>query len=692
MRDIRPSVLLIGATAGLLIFSACGPAAPATDAVPPPTRTPLPPAGDDGTYPVRYFHTEMPVSLEPPPGWQVSEEAGGMDLAEITDAQSGARILLTAEQPNAGADASDANLQAVRTLHGAEAAVDEATGFTFETGEPGYLRRGVAEANTWAVATLATQEVVLHLALSSATTAGQANLESFLAAARSLRIESYDPLPFDRATTLSLYAGEAEELDPAITHRGPSGAVGDLFRGLIVLDPNLQVRPAIAERWDVSSDGAVYTFHLNPAARFHNGRPVTAEDVVFSWERAASPATGSSTVLTYMGDIAGLAAFNAGESDSISGLQSLDERTLQVTLAIPRPTFLYRLAYPVSWIVDRHNVGFPGWERHPNGTGPYRVLQHLEDQVLLLEASPYYYGDPPALKRVRYLMYAGYMQQLYEQGEVDQAYVTRDQITRVEDPSDGLYGTLTTEPAMCTSYVTFNTSVPPFDDPKVRQALARAVDRQRYVEAITNGEDPPARGLLPPGMPGFGAELQIPTYDRDAARALLAESGYGFSALPEIVWSVPTSGGWVSPAVAFLADGWRRDLGIEVRLEGIEWQEYYQRLDAGDYGQILMEGWCADYPDPENFLEALFHSTSAQNHAHYASAAYDRLVEAARVEMDQTARMEAYRQAEQLLLDDAPVVFLNHSGPSFMVWSPGVGGYLPSAIGVPQHAGMWKSD
>jgi ABC-type oligopeptide transport system substrate-binding subunit len=141
-----------------------------------------------------------------------------------------------------------------------------------------------------------------------------------------------------------------------------------------------------------------------------------------------------------------------------------------------------------------------------------------------------------------------------------------------------------------------------------------------------------------------------------------------------------------------LADGWQRDLGVEVRLEGIEWQEYYQRLDAGDYGQILIEGWCADYPDPENFLEALFHSSSTQNRAHYASAEFDRLVEAARVETDLARRLEAYRQAEQLLLDDAPAIFINHSGPSFIVWKPDVGGYLPATVGVPQHAGMWKSD
>ncbi|MCX6071860.1 MAG: ABC transporter substrate-binding protein, partial [Chloroflexi bacterium] len=270
--------------------------------------------------------------------------------------------------------------------------------------------------------------------------------------------------------------------------------------------------------------------------------------------------------------------------------------------------------------------------------------------------------------------------------------VTRDQISRVKDPGDGLYGTLLTEPAMCTYYVSLNTTAPPFDDPKVRQAFARAVDRERYVEALTDGEDLPALGLLPPGMPGYGAALDSPTFDPDAARVLLAESAYGADGLPEIVWTVPTSGGYASAAVSFLADTWQRELGVEVTLEGIEWQDYYTRLDAGDYGQILLEGWCADYPDPENFLEALFHTDSAQNHARYTSAEFDALVEAARVETDAAARLDLFRQAEQRLLDDSPAIFLSHSGPSFMAWKAYVGGYVPAAIGVPQHHTMWVGE
>ena len=680
-----PSLVLLG-----LLLASCGLQGPSAPSTAPPEATPALPG--DGPFPVRYYHTELPVSIEPPVGWEVTEDALGGARAHITSPDGEVSIALVSDVPY-GTDARDENLQTLGPWLAAGQVVEEEGAFEFDSGETGYLSRGrAADSTTRAAVTLLTDDIAVHLLYFTQQEAFEATYDVFIASARSLRIEPTEPIEVDRFTTLSLDAGEAEELDPALTHSGPSGAIGDLFRGLVVLDPNLQIRPALAEDWQVSSDGAVYTFSLDPEARFHNGRPVTADDVVFSWERAASAELASPTAMTYLGDIAGLAAYHSGQADSITGVKVIDEHTLRVTLESPRVTFLYKLAYPVSWIVDRYNVGFPGWEQHPNGTGPYRVLQHLEDQVLLLEANPRFLGGQPPIEFVRYLMYAGYAQQLYEQGEIDRTFVLRDQISRVEDPGDGLYGRLLTEPAMCTYYVTLNTATPPFDDPKVRQAFARAVDRERYVEALTNGEDMPALGLLPPGMPGYGASLEPPTFDPEAARALLAESSYGTAGLPEIVWTVPTSGGYASAAVSFLADTWQRELGVEMTLEGIEWQDYYTRLDAGDYGQILLEGWCADYPDAENFLEVLFHSDSAENRAHYSSAEFDALVEAARAEADTAARLELFRQAEQRLLDDSPAIFLDHSGPSFMAWKRSVGGYLPAAIGVPQHHTMWLGE
>jgi oligopeptide transport system substrate-binding protein len=507
--------------------------------------------------------------------------------------------------------------------------------------------------------------------------------------AYSLREETPDPIPVRSEDTLFLSGGEPLTLDPALTRFGADGLMGDLFSGLVVLDPDLQVRPALASSWDVSPDGTTYTFHLDPEARFHNGRPVLAEDVVFSWERAASPELNSPTVLHYMGDIEGLRELRKG-APVIRGLEAVDPHTLRVTLDGSKPYFLAKLTYPVSWIVDRYQVGFPNWDRHPNGTGPFRLLQHLQDQIYVLERNPYSYGEPPPLEHVVYHLYAGYSQQLYEMDEVDTASVSRDQLARVEDPSDGLHGTLIVETPMCTDYITFNTATAPFDDPRVRQAFAHAVDRERYLEAISDGEDLLARGLLPPAMPGASTQVQVPAFDPELARKALSESSYReASSLPHIVWTLPSASGSIGGSAALLTDMWAEVLGVDVLVEGVDWESYYDEIDAGRYGQILEDGWCADYPDPENFLDLLFHSQSDLNHAHYSNPGYDERVERARTESDVDKRLRLYQEAEQLLLTDSPAIFLTHPGPSYSVWKSDVHGLIPSPIGVPQHYRMW---
>ncbi len=280
------SLVLLG-----LLLVGCGPQTPGVTPTVSPQATPMPP---DGPFPVRYYHTEMPVSLEPPIGWSVNEDVDSQALAVLTSPDGEATLLLTSEVPAFGADAADENLQAVGAWMGSGVHIEEEQDFEFNSGEVGYLRRGrAADSSTWAAATLLTDEVGFHLLYSAPQNADEATYEAFPATARSLRLEPTEPIEVDRSTTLSLDAGESPELDPALTrYGGPDGAVGDLFRGLVVLDPDLQIRPALAEDWQVSPDGSDYTFFLNPQARFHNGRPVTAEDVVFSWERAASPGPG----------------------------------------------------------------------------------------------------------------------------------------------------------------------------------------------------------------------------------------------------------------------------------------------------------------------------------------------------------------------------------------------------------------
>ncbi len=504
----------------------------------------------------------------------------------------------------------------------------------------------------------------------------------------SIRVEPNDLPSYDRDNAVVYSSGEPTTLDPALTHSGGGGMIGDLFSGLVVMDPDLQVRPALAETWDISPDGLTYTFYLREDAKFHNGRPVTAYDVLFSWERAASPELESQTVLTYLDDIEGLEAFHAGETDTIAGLELIDLYTISVTLDAPKPYFLAKLTYPTSWIVDEYNVTQPEWEAQPNGTGPFRQQVHVNETVLILERNPFYYDAPAKLDEIVYLMYAGYSGRLYQNDEVDFTFISDTQVERATDPDDLLYGAVYSYTGLCTSYITLNTALPPLDDPKVRQALALAIDFDLMHEAIFDNESARPRGIIPPGIAGATDAVTPPSYDPERARQLLAESTYA-GEVPTLVWTVGSSSGSIGGLTALMADMWERELGIEVQFNGYDWQDLWVEVDEGNYDHLLSEGWCADYPDPENFLDVLFHSSRPRNHAHYQNAEFDSLLEAARIEQDTTARLDLYAQAEQILLNEAPAIVVSHSGPSFLVWKPYVRGFTATPIGVPQNHLIW---
>lgn len=495
-------------------------------------------------------------------------------------------------------------------------------------------------------------------------------------------------IPLDQALVYS--GGESTNLrdyDPATTY-----SAGDklLFSGLVSLDPRLNLTPDLAETWEVSDDGTVYTFHIRENARFHNGREVTAQDVVYSWERAASPEIKSDTALTYLGDIVGVREKAAGQAESISGLKVIDEKTLQVTIDAPKPYFLLKLTYATAFVVDKENVETgEEWVRAPNGTGPYRLREWKSFEYMVYEANPDFYLGAPSIPYVVVKLYAGDDVRLFETGEVDIAGVGLYSAERMLDPAEPLHANLVAGVGLCTSYVVFDTTQPPFDDVNVRKAFSMAFDRQRYIEVVLRGLALPAIGPFPPGLPGFNYQLQGLPHDPDAARQLLAQSKYGGpEGLPEIVYTDAGAGSYVGMDVAALAEMWEQELGVTLKIENIEYNYYYDQIFSGNHGQIFGGGWCADYADPENFADILFHSGSAQNHGGYSNPELDALLERARVEQDVTERIAMYQQAEQMIVNDAPVLFTTHS-LSFELVQPYVKGYIFTPITVPIERYMW---
>ncbi|MBM3152158.1 MAG: peptide ABC transporter substrate-binding protein [Chloroflexi bacterium] len=497
--------------------------------------------------------------------------------------------------------------------------------------------------------------------------------------------------PLDQALVYS--GGESNnprDYDPATTH-----SAGDklLYSGLVTLDPNLNLAPELAEGWEVSADGTVYTFYLRRNAVFHDGKPVTAEDVVYSWERAADPDTRSDTALTYLGDIVGVREMNSGEAGHISGLLVVDDHTLQVTIDAPKPYFLHKLTYATAFVVDRENVeSGPDWYRRPNGTGPYALVRWDSFELMVYERNPDYYLGLPSIPYVVIQLYAGDGMRLYESGQVDVTGVYPYNVPRVLDPDDPLHEDVVSGVDLCTSYIVFDTSMPPFDDVKVRQAFTMAFDRQKYLDVVYNGVGLPAAGVFPPAMPGYNLDLEGLPYDPLRARQLLAESTYGGTeGLPPIVFTSYGIGNDADSGAAAMAQMWQQNLGVTITIENIEPNFYYDLLYSGYHGQLFDGGWCADYPDPENFVDVLFHTGQQQNLGNYSNPALDAILDAARVEQDVTERIALYQQAEQMVVNDAPALFTVHS-LSYVLVKPYVRGYVLTPIDIPLERYLWLED
>jgi oligopeptide transport system substrate-binding protein len=433
----------------------------------------------------------------------------------------------------------------------------------------------------------------------------------------------------------------------------------------------------------------VYTFHIHPDASFHNGRLVTAQDVIFSWERAANPETESDTVLTYLGDIVGVREMRAGQAGSISGLIALDDRTLQVTIDQPKPYFLQKLTYPTTYIVDNENVSLgEEWYRTPNGTGPYRLTRWESMQQKIYERFDEFYGEKPRIRAILVNLYSGDSTRLYETGTIDLTGLSPFDIDRFSDPAEPMHQELYSTPDLCTGYVTLDVTKPPFDNLKVRQAFAQAIDRDLYVQLVLKNGAIPARGLYPPALPGHDLSLQGWEYNPEKAKKLLEEAGMDPGKMPEIIFSSAGYGSNISNADAALIQMWEQNLGVTIHVRNIEPEYYLDNVLEGNSGQISREGWCADYPDPENFADVLYHSGAEMNTGGYSNPEVDALLEQARVEVNTASRIALYQKAEKMIVEDVPAIFLSHS-ISYSLVKPYIQGYVLAPMVIPFERYLW---
>jgi oligopeptide transport system substrate-binding protein len=472
-------------------------------------------------------------------------------------------------------------------------------------------------------------------------------------------------------------------LDPAIAADMSSYVyVMHIFSGLVRLDQSLSIAPDIAESWELSSDNKTYTFHLRHGVKFHNGREVKAADFKYSWERACDPATGSGTAATYLGDIVGAQDMLAGKTGEISGVKVLGDYTLQVTIDAPKAYFLDKLAYPTAFVVDRANVeSGESWWREPNGTGPFKLKEWKPGQQLILERSQIYYGALAKLEQVVYIL-SGVPMALYEKEKIDVVPVYLAYIDRVTDETGPFYTQLAVTPELSLYYSGFNTAKPPFDDVNVRRAFCHAVNKEHIAEVILRDMISAADGILPPGMPGYNEALEGLDYDVEKAKELIAASKYGdVSNLPPITLTVEGYGNSIPSYLGAILQEWQQNLGVEISVRQLEPEDFLYNLKQ-EKDEMFSLGWVADYPDPHNFLDILFHTGGENNIFEYSNPSLDALLDQAAIEQDKAVRLAMYQQAEQLIVDDAPCLPLFH-GTNYILVKPYVKGYELSPLGIP---------
>lgn len=437
-----------------------------------------------------------------------------------------------------------------------------------------------------------------------------------------------------------------------------------LFDGLVEFAPgSLEVRPALAKSWDVSADGRVYTFHLRDGIMFHNGRPITASDVVYSIRRGLSQAAHSEKH-DFLAPLLGSGPFWDGATLELPGVAAPDPRTVVLTLSEPYPPFLSVLASEAGSIVPHEVYSDPdqGFLRHPVGSGPYTLQAWEPDISITLARFKQHWKPAPAAGidtiSVRFIRDASTALEEYRAGNIDFTYeLPPGQRRRIQEelPEAFHHGQ-----QMWLFYVGFNHASGPFrSNPTLRRAVARAVDSDYIVRQLQEGKDRIATGVIPPGMMGFGETAAPFPYDLDEARRLMAQAGYpGGKGFPEIVYLSNETQGFRRIAERLRTDLAR--IGITMRVKMMDFGAFLQELNShdpsGPDASLFRMTWYPDWPDPDNFLGVQFRTGGAGNFGRYSNPAFDALMEKARHEIDADARRDLYRRADAMLIDDVALV------------------------------------
>jgi len=443
-----------------------------------------------------------------------------------------------------------------------------------------------------------------------------------------------------------------------------------IFDGVLNYKPGSSiVGPGLAETWLVSADGKVYTFTLRRGVTFHDGTPVNAHTVAEDIDRAINP-QNPCYVLTRKGaatydDF----TYGSAKAGDVVKLDVVDDYTLRFTVPQPNAPFLTDLAMVWQGIMSPAATKQYDCDasQHPVGTGPFKFVEWVRNDHVTLDANPAYWGGRPKLDRIvfRIIPESATQVLMLERNEVqilsdvppqDYARIARNpQLKLVKQPGLTILG------------VAMSNDWGPFKDKRVRQAMNYAVDKDTINKGLYGGATTASQGI-PPTLWGYNKSVTPYPYDVARAKALLKEAGYsnGFSTQMVTYSSVRSYNPAGGPKIAEAVQSYLAKIGVNVKITQFEIGAYFDLMHVAKWQGFAVTGWYGDNGDPDNFLGDLFEWDVANNKPHIDDWArhhnpdYDKLIRAGRMTIDQAKRTEIYMEANKILHDDAPWIFINH--------------------------------
>ncbi|HCM9276079.1 ABC transporter substrate-binding protein [Enterobacter hormaechei] len=464
--------------------------------------------------------------------------------------------------------------------------------------------------------------------------------------------------------------------------------ISDLFDGLVSVSPAGEIQPRLAEKWE-NKDNTVWTFHLRPGITWSDGTPITAEDIVWSWQRLVDPKTAS-PYASYPGSmriVNGTDIAEGKKAPESLGVKAINDTTLEVTLTQPNAAFLAMLAHPSLVPIDKVLVGRFGdkWTKpeHFVSSGAYKLSQWVVNERIVAVRNPKYWdNEHTVINKVTYLPISSEAADVnrYKAGEIDIVYTVP--INQFAQLKKTLGSELDVSPQLATYYYQFNTTRPPFNDARVRKALNLALDKDIIAGKVLGQGQRPAWLISQPDI--GGVKLQNPDYaswpmDKRIAEAkkLLAEAGFNDSHPLSFNLLYNTSESHQRIAIA-ASSMWKKNLGVEAKLQNQEWKTMLDTMHTHNFDAVRY-AWIADYDDAATFLNT-FRTGDSQNTTQYSNPDYDRaLVNAAKSKTAQE-RGKFYQQAEDLLGRDVPAIPVYHYVRTHLV-KPWVGGFTPDKLG-----------